>query len=135
MRTGAPAGPFSTRRAAVDRELRFPVEDHEHLFALIVEVRADAALRLDDAAMQEVQVRVERSRVEQPHVVELARDRRAQLGDARYFAGVVWAIRSASGSFCGLAGAPCCASSTPAVIATIDITTTSSFLVISPRTK
>ena len=42
----------------VDRELRFAVEDDEHLFAVVVEVRADAALRLNVPAMQEPQVRV-----------------------------------------------------------------------------
>ena len=72
MRHGRAGRSLQHRRAAVDRELRFAVEDDEHLFALIVEVRADAALRLDDAAVQEVQVRVERRRVEEPHVVELA---------------------------------------------------------------
>ncbi len=65
--------PLQHRCASVDRELRFPVEDDEHLFALIVEMRADAALRLDDSPMQEIQVRIERGRVEESHVIQLPR--------------------------------------------------------------
>ena len=54
------------RRAAIDCELRLAVEDHEHLFALVVEVGADAALRRDDAAVQEVEMGVLPGRAQQP---------------------------------------------------------------------
>src|ERR671913_72381 len=64
-------GSFQYRRPSVDCELRFTVQNDEHLFALIMEMRADAALRLDDPAMEEVQIRVERRCIEQTHVVEL----------------------------------------------------------------
>lgn len=37
-----PIWPFQRGRATVDGELRFPVEDHEHLLAVVVEVLADA---------------------------------------------------------------------------------------------
>ena len=60
------------RGPPVDGELGFPIEDDEHLLALVVEVGADAALRLDDAAVQEEQVGVERRVIEQGRVVELA---------------------------------------------------------------
>ena len=60
-------------RASVDGELRFTVENHEHLFAVVVKMRADAGLGLDDPAMQEPQVGVERLAAEHPEVVQAAR--------------------------------------------------------------
>ena len=39
---GRAGGPFQRGRPTVDGELRFPVEDHEHLLAVIVEVLTDA---------------------------------------------------------------------------------------------
>ena len=51
-------------QCAASRELCFIVQDHEHLFALIVEVMADPALRIDGAAMQKEQVGVQRVLVE-----------------------------------------------------------------------
>ena len=66
------AWPFNDGRAAVDRVLRLAVEDHEHLFAVVVEVLADAGVRLDDAAVHEPQVRVDGAAVEQREVIELA---------------------------------------------------------------
>src|SRR5690349_9177396 len=64
---------FKHRSAAVDRELRFPVEDHEHLFTGVVEVSTDAALRLDDASMQKEKIGVERMEIEEGHKIERAR--------------------------------------------------------------
>ena len=46
------------RCAAIDRKLRLAIEDHEHLFAPVMEVLADAAVRVDYAAMEEDQVRL-----------------------------------------------------------------------------
>ena len=66
-------------RAAVDGELRFAVEDDEHLLALIMEVRADAALRLNDAAVQEVQIGFEAVGVEQAPCSPTGRRRRGPL--------------------------------------------------------
>ena len=60
------------RRPPVDRELCFAVEDDEHLLAVVVEVLADAGLRLDHAAMQKPQVRVDHVAVEQGEETELA---------------------------------------------------------------
>ncbi|WEJ98823.1 MAG: hypothetical protein P0Y59_18035 [Candidatus Sphingomonas phytovorans] len=45
---------------AVDRELRLPVQDDEHLFAIVVEMFADAASGRDHAAVDEDQVGAER---------------------------------------------------------------------------
>jgi len=42
--------------AAVDGEFGLAVKDHEHFFAMIVEVLADAALGMQHAAMQEDEV-------------------------------------------------------------------------------
>jgi hypothetical protein len=36
----------------VDGELRLPIEDNEHLFAFVMEVVSDPALRLQDSAVQ-----------------------------------------------------------------------------------
>ena len=53
-----PGRAFERRGAAIDRELRLTIEDDEHLFALVVKVGADAALRRDHPAVQEVEQRV-----------------------------------------------------------------------------
>ena len=52
-------------RAPVDGELRFAVENDEHLFDDVVEVVADAGARRDHAAMQEVEFRRHGAPVEQ----------------------------------------------------------------------
>ena len=69
---GRAGGPFQDGGAPVDGELRLAIEDDEHLLALVVKVRADAALGLNDAAVQEEQVGVEAMGVEQSHVIQLA---------------------------------------------------------------
>ena len=61
------------RRPPVDRELRFAVEDDEHLLAVVVEVLPDAGFRLDDAAMEEPQVGVERVAAEHGEEGQLPR--------------------------------------------------------------
>jgi hypothetical protein len=61
---------FQKRRPAVYRKLRFTIEDDKHFFALIVKVVSDSALRLNHAAMQEEQIRVEIAWAEQRHVIE-----------------------------------------------------------------
>ena len=83
------------RRAPVDRELRFAVEDHEHLLDDVVEVMADAGARRNDAAMQEVELRRDRAAIQQRRERHVpappwTADRR------RYAAGSVCAIRCAS---------------------------------------
>ena len=69
---GRAGGSLQRRRPAVDGELRFAVEDDEHLLAVVVEVLPDAGFRLDGAAMKEPEVRVERVAVEEREVVQLA---------------------------------------------------------------
>ena len=49
-------GAFDGGGAAVDRELGFAVEDHEHLFDNVVEMVADPRAGRDHAAMQEVEL-------------------------------------------------------------------------------
>ena len=73
MRQGAAAGPCEKRGAAVDGELRLAVENDEHLLHVIVEVVADAALGLDDAAVQKHQVGVQGIAAQQLHEVHLPR--------------------------------------------------------------
>ena len=69
MRVAGPAQhtrrALHARRAPVDRELRFAVEDHEHLLDDVVEVMADAGARRNDAAMQEVELRRQRAAIQQ----------------------------------------------------------------------
>src|SRR5437588_554235 len=60
------------RCAPVNGELRFAVENHEHLFTIVMEVMPNAALRLDDAAVQEEQIGIQAVTIEQGHVVQLA---------------------------------------------------------------
>ncbi len=60
------------RRAAVDRELRFAVEDDEHLFGGVMEVVADAAARRDLAAMKEIEIRLQRAAGQERHAVHVA---------------------------------------------------------------
>jgi hypothetical protein len=67
---GSTGGTFQQRRSAIDGELSLSIEDDEHLLALVVEMRADAALRHDDAAVQKVQIRVERVMIEQTHKIQ-----------------------------------------------------------------
>jgi hypothetical protein len=55
-RVGAPAGALEQGGAPVYGELRFSVEDDEHFFAMIVEVRSDAASGRDNAAMEEEEI-------------------------------------------------------------------------------
>jgi len=59
---GAPAGPLSNdvRPSIVNC---FAVEDDEHFLALVVKMRANTALWLNDSAMKEKQIRVERFRI------------------------------------------------------------------------
>jgi len=63
---GGTGGRLQRGGAAVDGELGVvAVQDHEHLFTGIVEMLADAAMGLDDAAMQEDQVGGKRLSAEQ----------------------------------------------------------------------
>ena len=66
------SGSFQYRGAAIDRKLRLAIEDHEHLLALVMEVVANPALRLKDAAMQKVEVGVQGMAVQQNHQIHLA---------------------------------------------------------------
>ena len=51
-----PGRSLQDRRSAIDGELGFAIEDHEHLFTSIVKVSANSALWFDDAAMEELQI-------------------------------------------------------------------------------
>ena len=85
---------------SVDGELRFAVEDHEHLLAAIVEVLADAAMGVDDALMDEDEVGAERIRTQQGsefhgasaamHVLYMLEILRAQNGLTRWASGRAW---------------------------------------------
>src|SRR4030095_11977358 len=48
---------FYCRRATIDRELRFPIENDEHFFDGVVEVVANTGSRRDLAAMQKIEFR------------------------------------------------------------------------------
>jgi hypothetical protein len=52
--------------------LRLAVKNDEHLFALVMEVMADAAFRFDDPPVQEEEIGIEIVVIEQGHVVQLA---------------------------------------------------------------
>ena len=65
--------PLQHGRALIDRELGFAIEDDEHLFALVVEVGADAALGLNHAAMHEKQIALECLRIEERPIVQRTR--------------------------------------------------------------
>ena len=65
-------GPLQQRRAAVDGELGFAVEDDEHLLRCVVEVMPDAAARRDLAAMKEIEIRLKRAAGQQRHAVHVA---------------------------------------------------------------
>ena len=98
--------PFQRRGPAVDRELRFAVENDEHLLAVVVEMRADARLRLDHAAVEEPQVGVERIAAEDAEEVAAGpRARRARSRRRRDSAtGRRGAIRCSSVGRDGFAG-------------------------------
>ena len=70
---------FQHRGAAVDREFRFSVKDHEHLFALIVEVVAHAAAGHDLAAVKKIEIGGERVTGQQGFARHIAR---ASVGTA-----------------------------------------------------
>ena len=72
-RWGAPTVPFQGRGAAVDGEFGLAVEDHEHLFAVIVEMLADAAARRDLAPIEEVEIGNQRVARQQAHAAHVAR--------------------------------------------------------------
>ena len=69
---GSASRTFQHRRATIDRKLPFSIEDDEHFFTLIVEMRADSALRLQNAAMQKKQVRIERMSIKERCVIKLS---------------------------------------------------------------
>ena len=69
---GRPGRSLYLRRTSVNRKLRLAVENDEHLFALVMEVMADAAFRLDDPPVQEEEIGVEIVVIEQGQVVQLA---------------------------------------------------------------
>src|SRR5437763_217814 len=75
---GAPHAARRSGRASknsgtpVDSELSLVIEDDEHLFHLVVIVMADAAFRRNHASMQEDQIRIEGSRVEQTDIAKFA---------------------------------------------------------------
>ena len=79
---GRAGGGLEERGAAVDGELGLAVEDDEHLFHVVVEVVADAALGLDDAAVEKDEVGVEGLGVEEAGVVEFAGASVDAFGDA-----------------------------------------------------
>src|SRR5579872_885630 len=62
---GSAGGTFQNGRASIDGKLGLPVENHEHLFAFVVEMMADPAFRLQDTSMQEIKVRVQRMAIEE----------------------------------------------------------------------
>src|SRR6202034_57179 len=66
-------GSLQHGRTLIDCELGFAIEDNEHLFALVVEVGADAALGLNHAAMHEKQDGLQRLRLEEWPVVQHTR--------------------------------------------------------------
>jgi hypothetical protein len=72
MRTGAPTVPFEQRGAAVDREFRLAIEDHEHLLGGVVEMVAHAPTGCDLTAMQEIQVGLQGRPGQQRHAVHVA---------------------------------------------------------------
>src|SRR5947209_15102486 len=56
----------------INCELRFAVENNEHLLTLVVEVGAYPAFRLKHASVHEEQVRVQRVAIQQSHEVHLS---------------------------------------------------------------
>ena len=69
---GSPGRSFYLRRTPINGKLRLAVKNDKHLFALIMEVMANTALRLDDPAVQEEQIRIEVVIIEQRHIIQLA---------------------------------------------------------------
>ncbi len=63
-------GPFQRRGPAIDRKLGFAIEDDEHLLALVMEMRADAALGLDHPAVHKKQVGFQCLGIEQRSIVQ-----------------------------------------------------------------
>src|SRR3954463_13393790 len=57
---------------AVDGEFGLAIQNDKHLLALIVKVLPDSALWLNDAAMQKLEVCLERVSVEQRRVIQCA---------------------------------------------------------------
>src|SRR5579863_2316808 len=58
-------GRLEHRSATVDGELSLAIQDYEHFFAIIMEVMPDSAMRIDNAAVQELKVRVQTMEVQQ----------------------------------------------------------------------
>src|ERR1019366_6074240 len=69
---GGADGSLELRCAAIHGELGFAIEDDVHLLAVIVKMVAEAALRPEDATVDEVEVGVQAVTIEQDLVIHFA---------------------------------------------------------------